>query len=373
MTLSYNLRKFRRFLSGVFAVGKWKSLKEAATFIYIVSTVFLIIVGAFLFSFISYIMGYEVFVPLHTMPRAQILTFVTIFIGMVLIDILVGTFFVWLYDKLIMMPTATIIKEISDRTEKAASAFPAEMRQLVESNPFVSVEKTGTWVDSIDTYINLAGNEKYYDETTGCFNRKYFQQVLSTMLKTEMMCDIRSSGYLRTYGDRSYAIFMIDIDHFKKINDEFGHQYGDDILALVGKTLKKIVANKGVVVRNGGEEFLLIVCLNYPESMESYAENVRAVFAHDVRITGQGAKNRPVTCSIGYTPFPLISEQPTVISVSDHVKIADQAMYLSKTCGRNTWRGIETLRAPVSKEEIDKMVESILYGESSRYLRILCP
>ena len=115
MTLSYNLRKFRRFLSGVFAVGKWKSLKEAATFIYIVSTVFLIIVGAFLFSFISYIMGYEVFVPLHTMPRAQILTFVTIFIGMVLIDILVGTFFVWLYDKLIMMPTATIIKEISDR------------------------------------------------------------------------------------------------------------------------------------------------------------------------------------------------------------------------------------------------------------------
>ncbi|MBR3033447.1 MAG: GGDEF domain-containing protein [Clostridiales bacterium] len=373
MNVAYNLRKFRRFMSGVFAIGKWKSLKEAATFIYIVSTVFLIIVGVFLFSFISYIMGYEMFVPIHKMPKAQGLTFLTIFVGMILIDFLMGTFFVWLYDKLIMMPTENIINEISERTEKAAAAFPLEMRQLVEENPFVSVEKTGTWVDSIDRYMNLAGNEKYYDETTGCFNRKYFLQVLSQMLKTEMICDIKSSGSLRTYGDRAYAIFMIDIDHFKKINDEFGHQFGDEILALVGKTLKKAVTNKGVVVRNGGEEFLLVVCLNYPESIESYAESVRALFEHDVRITGQGSKNRPVTCSIGYTPFPFFSDHPTVVSVSDHVKIADQAMYLSKTCGRNTWRGIEALRTPSSEEEINKMVDSILYGESSRYLRILCP
>lgn len=373
MTLSYNLRKFRRFMSGVFSIGKWKTLKEAATFIYIVSTIFLAIVGVFLFSFICYIMGYDAFIPIHRMPKAQGLTLLTIFVGMLLIDFLMGTFFVWLYDKLIMVPTETIIAQISEKTEKAAAAFPTEMRQLVEENPFVSVKKTGTWIDSVDSYINLAGNEKYYDETTGCFNRKYFQQVLSTMLKTEMICDIRSSGSTRTYGDRTYAIFMIDIDHFKRINDEFGHQFGDEILALVGKTLKKIVANRGVVVRNGGEEFLLVVCLNYPESIEEYAENVRAIFEHNVRITGQGAKNRPVTCSIGYTPFPLISEQPTVISVQDHVKIADQAMYLSKTCGRNTWRGVESLRPPISEEEINKMIESILYGESSRYLRILCP
>ena len=193
------------------------------------------------------------------------------------------------------------------------------------------------------------------------------------MLKTEMMCDIKFSGSHKTYGDRSYAVFMIDIDHFKRINDEFGHQYGDEILALVGKTLKKAVANKGVVVRNGGEEFLLIVCLKYPESMEEFAENVRALFEHDVRITGQGSKNRPVTCSIGYTPFPLIADRPTVISVQDYVKLADQAMYLSKTSGRNTWRGIESLRAPYSEEELKKMLDSILYAESSRYIRILCP
>ena len=373
MTFAYNLRKIRRFFSGVFAVGRWKSLKEAATFIYLVSTIFLIIVGAFLFSFISYIMGYAIFVPIHKMPRAQGLTFLTIFLGMLLIDFLVGTFFVWLYDKLIMMPTENIINEISEKTEKAASAFPIEMRQLIEDNPFVSVEKTGTWVDSIDQYINLAGNEKYYDETTACFNRKYFQQELSTMLKTEMMCDIKFSGSHKTYGDRSYAIFMIDIVHFKRINDEFGHQFGDEILALVGKTLKKAVANKGVVVRNGGEEFLLVVCLKYPESIEEFAENVRALFEHDVRITGQGSKNRPVTCSIGYTPFPLIPDRPTVISVQDYVKLADQAMYLSKTSGRNTWRGIESLRAPYSEEELKKMIDSILYAESSRYIRILCP
>ncbi|MBO7563579.1 MAG: GGDEF domain-containing protein [Clostridiales bacterium] len=374
MTFSYKVRKFTKFMQGVFAICRWKTLKEAATFIYLCATVFLFVVGLFLFSFLSFIMGYESFVPIHKMPRDQGLVLLTISLGMLLIDFLMGTFFVWLYDRMIMAPTENIIKEISEKTEKAAAAFPAEMRQLVEENPFIKVSTTGTWVDSIDKYITIAGNEKYYDETTGCFNRKYFQQVLSQMLKTEMLCDMNNAGTMKTYGSSEYAIFMIDIDHFKRINDEFGHQYGDVILALVGKTLRKIVANKGVVVRNGGEEFLLVVCLNYPESMESYAENVRAVFEKNVRITGQGAgKNRPVTCSIGYTPFPLLRNNPTGISVSDHVKIADQAMYLSKTCGRNTWRGIEAVRPPYSEDELQKMVESILYGEEERYIRILCP
>lgn len=374
MTFFYNLRKARKFLQGVFAVGKWKNLKEAATFIYICSTVFLGLVGLFLYMFICFIMNYTVFIPIHRMSKAQGLTLLAIFLGMLLIDFLNGTFFVWLYEKMIMAPTEAIIAEISQKTEKAAAAFPAEMRQLVESNPFIKVSSTGTWIDSIDRYINLAGNEKYYDETTGCFNRKYFSQVLAGILKTQMLCDIKQSGELKTYGSNEYAIFMIDIDHFKRINDEFGHQYGDVILALVGKTLRKIAEGKGVVVRNGGEEFLLIVCLSYPEKLEEYAEKVRQIFEKQVRITGQGpGKNRPVTCSIGYTPFPLIHEQPTVISVMDHVKMADQAMYLSKTCGRNTWRGIEENRAPINEDEIKKMVESILYGESSRYLRILCP
>ena len=374
MTFLYNLRKARKFLQGVFNIGKWNNLKEAATFIYICATVFLSLVGLFLFSFLCFIMGYDIFVPIHKMPRAQGLTLLTIFLGMLIIDFLMGTFFVWLYDKLIMAPTESIIREIELRTEKATAAFPVEMRQLVEDNPFIKVSSTGTWVDSIDHYITLAGNEKYYDETTGCFNRKYLQQVLSNMLKNEMIVDIRSSGSIQTYGSRTYAIYMIDIDHFKRINDDFGHQYGDVILALVGKTLRKIVANKGVVVRNGGEEFLLIVCLTYPESMETYAENVRAIFEKQVRITGQGqGKNRPVTCSIGYTPLPLIREMPTSISVQDHVKIADQAMYMSKMSGRNTWHGVEAYRAPSSESEVKKLVESIEYGEQARYIRILRP
>ena len=374
MTFFYKIRKLKKFLQGVFAIGQWKSLKEAATFIYICATVFLSFVGLFLFSFLSFIMGYETFVPIHKMPRTQGLTLLTIFLGMLLIDFLMGTFFVWLYDKLIMAPTENIIAEIEKKTESAAAAFPAEMRQLVEDNPFIKKSTTGTWVDSIDRYINLAGNEKYYDETTGCFNRKYFQQVMSKMLKNEMMIDIRSSGSVQTYGSRAYAIYMIDIDHFKRINDDFGHQYGDVILALVGKTLRKIVANKGVVVRNGGEEFLLIVCLTYPESMETYAENVRAIFEKQVRITGQGeGKNRPVTCSIGYTPFPLIHEKPTGISVQEHVQIADQAMYMSKMSGRNTWHGVESYRPPMSETEIKKIVESIEYAEKARYIRILHP
>ncbi len=374
MTFTYRMRKVKRFLSKVFDVGHWSNLTEAATFIYLCATLFLTIVGVFLYSFLCYIMKFDLYVSLAKMPRTQGLTLLTIVLGMLLIDFLTGTFFVWMYERLILSPTATIINEIEMKTETATSAFPIEMRQLVEENPFIRVASTGTWVDSIDRYITIAGNEKYFDETTGCFNRKYFQQVLSEMLKTEMLIDIRESGSLKTYGSKQYAIFMVDIDHFKWINDEFGHQYGDVILALVGKTLRKAVAGKGVVVRNGGEEFLLIVCLTYPESIESFAEVVRQTFEKNVRITGQGAgKNRSVTCSIGYTPFPLFHDQPTGISVQDHVKFSDQAMYISKNSGRNTWRGIEPDRAPISEEEMRKLIDSIEYGENSHYVRILCP
>ena len=159
----------------------------------------------------------------------------TIVLGMVVIDFLTGTFFVWMYEKLILSPTASIINDIELKTETATSAFPIEMRQLVEDNPFIRVSSTGTWVDSIDRYITIAGNEKYFDETTGCFNRKYFQQVLSEMLKTEMMLDIRESGSLKTYGSKQYAIFMIDIDHFKEFNDTHGHRAGDEYLTGLNK------------------------------------------------------------------------------------------------------------------------------------------
>ncbi len=373
MTFFYYLRKIRKFFENVFAVGRWKKLSDAAVFIYISTTLFSSIVGLFLYAFLSYILEYPVFPAWGTMGHTQGMILLTVILGMVFIDFLMGTFFVFLFDKLIFSPTENIIGEIQKKTEDASNAFPQEMRQLVEDNPFIQVSSTGTWIDSVDRYITIAGNEKYYDETTGCFNRKYFKQVLSNMLKTEMLCDIQDSEAQKTYGSNMVAIFMIDIDHFKYINDDFGHQYGDVILALVGKTLRKMVGKRGVVIRNGGEEFLMIVCLKYPERMEDYAEYVRQIFAKNVRITGHGDKNRPVTCSIGYTPFPLFDEKPTAISVDEHVNLADQAMYLSKTSGRNTWRGLEVVRAPYSEKEIDKVVESIDYGEKSRYIKILSP
>ncbi len=373
MAFFYEVRKIRKFFEGVFAIGKWKRLSEAATFIYMTTTLFSSIVGLFLYAFLSHILNYTVFPAWGTMGRTQGMILLTIVLGMIFIDFLMGTFFVLLYDKLIFSPTENIISQIQKKTEDAASKFPAEMRQLVEDNPFIKVSSTGTWVDSIDKYITVASNEKYYDELTGCFNRKYFSQVLSKMLKTEMLCDIKHQGTIREYGSSMFAIFMIDIDHFKYINDEFGHQYGDVILALVGRTLRNIVGNKGVVIRNGGEEFLLIVAMVYPESFESYAENIRAVFAKNVRITGHGDKNRSVTCSVGYTPFPLFDEKPTAISVEEHVNLADQAMYLSKTSGRNTWRGLEALYTPAGEEETNKIVQSIVYGSQAGYIKINMP
>ncbi len=157
------------------------------------------------------------------------------------------------------------------------------------------------------------------DDLTGLFNRR------QAMLRLEEQWSM-SDRYRRPL-----AVAMVDIDHFKKINDTFGHDAGDIILRGIAASLKECVRTTDAVARIGGEEFLLILPYQTTEEAIVCAERCRrAVAAARFQFGGCDAS---VTISLG-----LASRRADMPQCADLLKEADQALYAAKEAGRNTFR-----------------------------------
>jgi diguanylate cyclase (GGDEF)-like protein len=156
------------------------------------------------------------------------------------------------------------------------------------------------------------------DGLTGLYNHRYFQERLAV--------ELEQAGRLK----KSLALFLMDIDHFKKFNDTFGHQEGDVVLKKVAQLLKKhSEPGNFIPCRYGGEEFVMI--LPGCDLVESrlIAEELRQDCA--TNLTG-GDQNSTIaiTLSIGISNFP-----QAALEQRELIHIADEALYLSKKNGRN--------------------------------------
>ena len=117
---------------------------------------------------------------------------------------------------------------------------------------------------------------------------------------------------------------MLDIDHFKQYNDTFGHPAGDEVLQVVGPTLRAILRGHDVVARYGGEEFVVLLPATDSDEALEVAERLRSAIAD------RPWPHRPVTASLGVaTSDP---DTPDAAALVDH---ADRALYHSKQAGRN--------------------------------------
>ena len=126
------------------------------------------------------------------------------------------------------------------------------------------------------------------------------------------------------------SFIMLDIDHFKSINDIWGHSAGDDILRSVATVLKKRLRESDLLGRVGGEEFLAVLPETNLEGARILAENLRtAVEQHTVRVVG--TERISVTISLGIA----IVDKPQPGEIDAYIKQADRALYHSKHAGRN--------------------------------------
>ncbi len=175
-----------------------------------------------------------------------------------------------------------------------------------------------TYHDNLDEIFQKQMYESALrDGLTKAFNKKYF----TDRLESELTFAIRHSSAL--------ALVMFDIDHFKKVNDTYGHQAGDYVLSEMSTLLTTTLRAEDVFARYGGEEFA-VICRGIDLSQAHVvAERMRkAVEKH--RFVHEGTVI-PVTISVGVTGLP----DPVVKDASDLVSRADKALYQSKHGGRN--------------------------------------
>ena len=154
------------------------------------------------------------------------------------------------------------------------------------------------------------------DPLTGLYNRRYLDRILSQELSR---CGYE--GY-------SLALIMIDIDHFKQINDTYGHQAGDEMLVQLAAVLEGNARSSDVACRYGGEEFMLVMPDIDRELAMAHAEHLRRRFAaHELYFDGYCLKT---TLSIGVAIYPEDAGSAALL-----VSRADQAMYQAKNAGRD--------------------------------------
>jgi diguanylate cyclase (GGDEF)-like protein len=161
------------------------------------------------------------------------------------------------------------------------------------------------------------------DPLTGLYNRRYLEESLQREL-------LRAA---RRRGSRAgLAVLMIDVDLFKRFNDEHGHEAGDLVLAAMGSQLRRIVRASDIASRYGGEEFVVALPDVTPARAMVRAEQIRAAIESH-RLEFHGATLPPVTVSIGVAMHPQHGD-----SVDALIRSADAALYEAKHAGRNQVR-----------------------------------
>lgn len=154
------------------------------------------------------------------------------------------------------------------------------------------------------------------DALTGLYNRKYLEESVAKIISQAKRTNI------------SYGILMADIDFFKMVNDTYGHDIGDDAIRIIGQTLIENTRDSDIVIRYGGEEFIVLLYNCDDKYIKEVAEKIRIAFSKKQIPVGNNSITK--TISIGASIFPTHTE-----SFWQCVKYADIALYHAKDTGRN--------------------------------------
>lgn len=187
------------------------------------------------------------------------------------------------------------------------------------------------------------------DPLTGLHNRRYLGERMETELaqlrreRTEVAMQARAG---RTEAPRpapGAAFLLIDMDHFKAVNDAHGHAAGDEVLKQASALLRGLVRPTDTLVRWGGEEFLVFARLASRSEAAELAERLCSRVAAHAFDIGTGAPLQ-LSCSVGFACYPFAGEgdsKAALPSWDSLCSLADQCLYLAKAHGRNRWVGVQ--------------------------------
>jgi len=181
----------------------------------------------------------------------------------------------------------------------------------------------------------------FTDPLTGVWNRRYLEEILTAEAGQVLRNydRARNGGNSRKVDHRDLVFIMVDMDFFKEVNDVHGHPAGDRLLQRVSERLGKVVRKSDVLVRWGGEEFLIMSRSADPSGIPAFCERILDVMGGEAFDLGHGIQVRK-TCSIGWAPFPWSRDAYEALCAEEAIELADTGLYRAKSGGRNQGVGI---------------------------------
>jgi diguanylate cyclase (GGDEF)-like protein/putative nucleotidyltransferase with HDIG domain len=196
-----------------------------------------------------------------------------------------------------------------------------ESGKKIEPGLFSSIaivaNELGRALENASAY-KKARSASLHDGMTGLLNRMAIDELLEKSFSKAINENM------------ALCVAMIDVDHFKKFNDMFGHQEGDNVLKLIAKTLKKMSRPTDHVGRYGGEEFIVILNDTEPAKAVMYAERIRKEIEHLGNLLSDRFQGLGLTVSIGISSLDNNTKRRDTL-----VSRADKALYKAKDAGRN--------------------------------------
>jgi diguanylate cyclase len=223
-------------------------------------------------------------------------------------------------------------ENLADMSQKISSAKDREgLRSIVESlvettndmqrtNNSLEQKLTASKqeINQLQENLETVRTESLTDPLTGVANRKFFDETLSRAIS-----DANAHG-------EPFSLLMVDIDHFKTFNDNYGHQTGDQVLRLVASSLKQNVKGQDIAARYGGEEFAVVLPNTQLRSALTVADHIRrAAMSKELMKRSTGQHLGRITVSVGVATVHKGDTAQTLI------ERADACLYSAKRNGRN--------------------------------------
>ncbi len=225
-------------------------------------------------------------------------------------------------ENITLAKTPEDIQKIVTKASSKTKGMLEQNRKLEEQ-----LEKSKLLMDELKKDLETVRREAMTDGLTGLANRKSFDRELQDSILKSQECG------------KPFTLLMVDIDHFKSFNDNFGHMVGDQVLRLVARTLKDGLKGRDVAARYGGEEFAIILPETELNAGMAVGNSLRkTISTKDVINRSTGEILGRITISVGVAEF-VFDE-----STEDIIERADNALYTAKHNGRN-----QVAAAPASR------------------------
>jgi diguanylate cyclase (GGDEF)-like protein len=231
-----------------------------------------------------------------------------------LLVVLVAGGMVWF---IVLMRT----RSLNRRRIELEAAVAQRSAELVEKNKALQEA-------SLTDPLTQIRNRRYFNETVPAEAARVLRQFKGVPAGS------RTDG-----GAGELIIVMADIDAFKRVNDAHGHSVGDRVLQEHAQRLAGVIRKGDVLVRWGGEEFMIVCHATPRENVPLLCQRLMEAVSATPYDLGRGV-SLSMTCSFGWAPFPWSREEMTALSMDNVIELADKALYLAKSGGRNQAVGI---------------------------------